>query len=150
MSADHATTQRQYNAAIKASNAANKKAVFDSLEKEGVISVTVTFDGEGDSGQIDNVCFETPDVVTCPSDVSVLDVQWLGTRNDARITTIEVQKPIRDAIEDLCYFLLGQDNGGWENNDGAYGEFTFNVAERTIDLNFNARFTDSTHSSYSY
>ena len=28
---------------------------------------------------------------------------------------------------------------GWENSDGAYGDFTFDVAERTITLDYNER-----------
>ena len=38
--------------------------------------------------------------------------------------------------------ILEQTHGGWENNDGAYGEFTFDVAERTIKLDFNERISD--------
>ena len=41
--------------------------------------------------------------------------------------------------------ILEQEQGGWENNDGAFGEFTFDVAERTIELEFNGRFTDIRH-----
>ena len=51
-------------------------------------------------------------------------------------------QPLREAIEALCYDCLGQEHGGWENNDGAYGTFTFDVPKRTIELEFNGRFTD--------
>jgi hypothetical protein len=50
--------------------------------------------------------------------------------------------PLREAIEELCYSYLEQDYGGWENNDGAFGEFIFDVATRKIGLEFNSRFTD--------
>jgi hypothetical protein len=56
-------------------------------------------------------------------------------------------QPLRDAIETLCYDYLEQEHGGWENNDGAYGEFQFDVAERTIELEFSSRYTD-VHISY--
>src|SRR3546814_9296187 len=39
-----------------------------------------------------------------------------------------------EAIEDLAYDLLRQTHCGWENNDGAYGEFTFDVTAGTITL----------------
>ncbi|MEQ1518940.1 MAG: DUF6878 family protein, partial [Usitatibacteraceae bacterium] len=34
---------------------------------------------------------------------------------------------------------------GWENNDGAYGEFTFTVSDQSIALDYNERFTSSEH-----
>ena len=37
-------------------------------------------------------------------------------------------------------------HGGWENNDGAYGEYTFDVAERTITLDYNERHMESDYS----
>jgi hypothetical protein len=55
-----------------------------------------------------------------------------------------------EAIEQLCYDFLEQEHGGWENNDGAFGEFTFNVAERTVELEFNGRFSDFTTSSHTF
>ena len=36
-----------------------------------------------------------------------------------------------------------QHHGGWENNDGAYGEFCFDASARSIHLEFNERFTSS-------
>lgn len=61
-----------------------------------------------------------------------------------------IQSTLRDGIETLCYNYLEQHQGGWENNDGAFGEFVFNVAERRIELEFNGRFSDSTLFTYSF
>lgn len=36
--------------------------------------------------------------------------------------------PIADAIESLAFDLLTASHAGWENNDGAYGEFRLDVA----------------------
>ncbi len=58
--------------------------------------------------------------------------------------------PLREAVEELCYGYLEQKYGGWENNDGAFGEFRFDVAERRIALDFNGRFTDYSHSSHAF
>jgi hypothetical protein len=55
---------------------------------------------------------------------------------------------VANAIEALAYDLLGQAYCGWENNEGAYGEFTFDVAARSITLDYNQRFTDSEHSQH--
>ena len=52
-------------------------------------------------------------------------------------------QPIRDAIETLAYDFLDKTQSGWENNEGAYGDFTFDVAARTITLDYNERRTES-------
>jgi hypothetical protein len=57
---------------------------------------------------------------------------------------------LREAVEELCYGYLEQEYGGWENNDGAFGEFTFHVAEQRIALDFNGRFTDYAHHSHAF
>ena len=48
-----------------------------------------------------------------------------------------------DVVEQLAYDFLSDTHGGWENNDGAYGEFCFDAAARCIHLEFNERFTSS-------
>ena len=48
-----------------------------------------------------------------------------------------------EATENLAYDLLRQKHRGWENNDGAFGEFTFDVAAGMISLDYNERFTSS-------
>jgi hypothetical protein len=50
---------------------------------------------------------------------------------------------LKDAIEKLTHDLLEQTYDGWENNQGAYGDFLFDVFERTITLNFNERIETS-------
>jgi hypothetical protein len=52
------------------------------------------------------------------------------------------------SIERLAYHLLERTHCGWENNDGAYGDFTFDVAERTITLDYNERYTASEYSQH--
>jgi hypothetical protein len=47
--------------------------------------------------------------------------------------------PMPQAIEQLAYDFLEETHGGWQDNQGAYGDFLFDVAERTITLNYNER-----------
>ena len=51
-------------------------------------------------------------------------------------------------VEQLLYDLLEVRHGGWENNDGAFGEFQWDVVTDALDHEHHARFTDydvSTH-----
>jgi hypothetical protein len=50
---------------------------------------------------------------------------------------------LSDALYQLAYDCLEEKHAGWENNEGAFGEFTFDVAARTATLDFNWRFIDS-------
>jgi len=50
---------------------------------------------------------------------------------------------LEDVVEQLAYDFLSDTHGGWENNDGAWGEFCFDAAARCIHLEFNERFTSS-------
>ncbi|KEZ19420.1 hypothetical protein CP98_01941 [Sphingobium yanoikuyae] len=50
----------------------------------------------------------------------------------------------------MAYDLLKEKHDGWENSDGAYGEFTFDVAAQTITLDYNERFMSSEHHAYSW
>ena len=57
-------------------------------------------------------------------------------------------RPLEEAIEILVYDVLNQKHGGWENNDGACGDFTFDVTERTITLDYNERHMESDYSQH--
>ena len=41
------------------------------------------------------------------------------------------------------YDFLAQTHSGWEDNEGAFGEFTFDIAARTITLDYNERYIES-------
>jgi hypothetical protein len=55
---------------------------------------------------------------------------------------------VKDAIEKLVYDLLQQTYSGWQDNQGAYGDFLFDVAERTITLKFNERIETSKYTQH--
>jgi trans-2-enoyl-CoA reductase len=126
---------RQVQAKI---NRANKRALFDALEAANITTVQVEFDGAGDSGQIGSViAFRGEDRAELPETiVSIQRASWHST--DAVATAAR----LAEAIETVCYGYLEETHGGWENNDGAFGEFQFDLAERSIALEFNGRFTD--------
>ena len=115
----------------------NKTALFDALAAAGITLVTVTFDGSGDSGQIEDITAQSDDrTVDLPQgEITIATVAW-GTD---KVTAISMG--VEAAIEQLAYDFLSETHGGWENNDGAYGEFSFDVAARTITLDYNERYT---------
>ena len=136
----------RYRQTLNKANALNKALIFEALAAAGITALTIDFDGEGDSGQIDGIGARAGDTpVTVPATpITLHRVPW---DSDQRQT---VETTLPDAIETLCYAYLEQEHEGWENNDGAYGLFECDVAARTIHLDFNARFTDVHHSSHDF
>jgi hypothetical protein len=129
-------------ATIACKVAAAKIILFDILDNHGIAFVIVGFDGCGDSGQIDGIMahddtgmVELPDVELPAIDIEAADPE--AAPRDMSIT---------DVIESLAYDLLADEHGGWENNDGAYGEFRFDTADRSITLGYHERFTSSEYS----
>jgi hypothetical protein len=122
-------------------HAADKAALFDALARAGITIVTVSFDGYGDSGQIEEIQAKAGDA---PVELPAGKIELLQTVHgsaEAERSTLDIS----GAIEGLVYDFLEDTHSGWGNNDGAYGDFTFDVAERTITLDYNERFTQSEH-----
>jgi hypothetical protein len=124
----------------------NKATVLNALTLAGVTRVVVSFDGYGDSGQIENVEAQAgDDPVTMPAaaiEFSEADLdQSAPTRSSISIT---------EAIESLAYGVLEKTHCGWENNDGAYGDIVFDVADGVITLDYNERYTTSENYTHTF
>jgi hypothetical protein len=140
---------KRYESHLKAvakANAFNKPIVFDALAAAGLTRVMVEFDGIGDSGQIDEITAYAGDAIAELPLPSLTLHQAVQNKGDPRTTKVS----LREAVETLCYDYLSQTHGGWQDNDGAYGKFEFDVGERSIHLDFNERFTDTNHHSHDF
>ncbi|MEW6453891.1 MAG: DUF6878 family protein [Pseudomonadota bacterium] len=124
----------------------NKAAVFDVLALAGITSVEVTFDGYADSGQIEYIAAKASDKeVAFPAvSVELARAEW-GSSDIVRET-----HPMPQAIEQLAYGFLEETHSGWQDNQGAYGDFLFDVVERTITLNCNERIETSEYTQHVY
>jgi hypothetical protein len=118
---------------------ANKERLLTFLASAGITRVIVIFDGCGDSGQIEDVtAFRGDEQADLPN--GTVEISMLRHGADEPVSNVF---SAAEAIEDLAYDLLRQTHCGWENNDGAYGEFIFDVTAVTISLDYNERFTSS-------
>jgi hypothetical protein len=131
--------QAERIARIDALRPANRDRLFDGLTAAGITHVTVTFDGAGDSGQIESIGAWSGDkAVDFPATkIEYAALTWDDPEVEMRSLSLE------DVVEQLAYDFLSDTHCGWENNDGAYGEFCFDAAARCIHLEFNERFTSS-------
>ncbi|MCC4232604.1 hypothetical protein LL253_07860 [Sphingobium soli] len=124
----------------------NKQRLFAHLASTSITRVVVTFGGEGDSGQIEDIQpYEGETQVDLPKGkVEILDFPYGAKQSTPR------KLSTHEALETLAYDLLRDKHEGWENSDGAYGEFTFDVTAGTITLDYNERFMSSEFHQHSW
>lgn len=124
----------------------NKTALLNALALAGVTRIVVSFDGYGDSGQIENVEVQAgDDSVTMPrAAIEIGDASWDQPEPKRSSVTIA------EAVERLAYDVLERTHCGWENDDGAYGDVLFDVAEGVITLDYNERYTASENYTHAF
>ncbi|WP_245297064.1 MULTISPECIES: DUF6878 family protein [Rhodomicrobium] len=80
-----------------------------------------------------------------PADtVEIAEAVW------GRFEPMRSSVSIATAVESLAYDVLEKTHCGWENDDGAYGDITFDVAEYRITLDYNKRYTASENDMHTF
>ena len=97
-------------------------SAMQALKAVGIVRVVVAYDGCGDSGQIENIDYFGPDEAR------------LDPAGKARLSEHELM--------DLFYDLTQLRHPGWENNDGAWGNFVWDLTTDTLHHTHNALITD--------
>jgi len=123
----------------------NKIIVFDALSTAGITHVRVEFDGEGDQGQMRAAAAMNGDGVEFPPVTLTLRGSQYGS-----VERGTCQLSLEFAVEHICYGYLEERHGGWEINEGSFGEFNVDVVARTITLDFYGRIIETEHSSHTF
>jgi hypothetical protein len=126
----------------------NKSSLVTAVKLLGITRIEAEFSGGGDSGQIDEVRYfagkqRISDVdsikKTIVVEASIRDSTTYCETKKEWVTTTRSPN-IEELVEQICYDLLEANHGGWEINEGSYGEFVFNFGKgNKIDLTFNQR-----------
>jgi Family of unknown function (DUF6878) len=120
----------------------NKGVLFDALAGAGIATVTIDFDGYGDSGSFQEAAAfsaENTEIPLPAPDIVVKTVVF-------ETKTVSVSDKVttaRDFLEELTSDFPEETHSGWEDGEGAYGQFRFSLADRTITLEYNERYVDS-------
>jgi hypothetical protein len=125
--------------------ARNKEIVFTALANAGIHRVTVDYDGSGDSGQIENVeaWSAANERMPFPSESRI---QLVSENSDH----LSVEHNLEAAVESVAWDYLDDLYYGWENNDGAFGTFVFDVPGRSVTLDHNERYTELNTTSHEF
>jgi hypothetical protein len=113
---------KQYYAERLANVRKNLPVAAGQLKGAGIARVDIYYDGCGDSGQIE--------------DVRYFDAQRKWIKSPPPFTITE------DALRELFYDLLETRHAGWENNDGAFGEFEWDLIADTLRHSHSERYTE--------
>ena len=124
----------------------NKAAVFAALTAAGITALIAPFDGYADGGEIHSAEAKTGEEPAALPDTAV---EVRSAAYDSEDITIAAL-PLAEAVEALCYSLLEAHHDGWEINEGAYGEFAFDVATGVVSLDFNYRVESTEHHTHEF
>jgi len=135
-----------FTKATAEANRRNKIIVFDALSEARITHVLVGFDGEGDQGQMERaVAQANSNAVEFPAVTLSL---WIADFGCTELGAREFN--LQEAVEHLCYGYLEDRHGGWEINEGSFGQFTFGVAVRTVTLDFYGRLIDTDYTNHTF
>jgi len=122
--------------------------LFDTLAQTKVSTIEVSFEGCGDSGQIESVDYTDSngkgideaylDKVIVKGSAKTSYHKW-DEKTKKLVKTEATEGNVREIIEEICYDKLGASHGGWEINEGSYGTFYFDVSTRKVRLEYNER-----------
>ena len=117
---DYAALAEQWRAEREASIKATRADILPALQKLGVTEVTARYDGYGDSGNVE----------------------------DVTVTPVEIDLPgdLKRKIADFAWSVAYHNHPGFENNEGGYGELTWDIGADSITLDHADRFIETSHS----
>ena len=120
------------------------RRLFPVLLAHGVQQVTISFDGSGDNGSIQDIYYAAPDGFDAAA-ITIEHARASSNFEDGQwIRTIElIQSTVPDAIEELVYDYLEETGVDWCNNDGGYGELVIDARDGTVSLDISVRYTHS-------
>ena len=109
---------------------AERKTLFDFLKALGIQVLKVHYSGSGDSGQTD-------DMTTIPDKLhKLLDEQ------------LNEKETLRSYLDTFTWEKIEDEESGFYNNEGGYGEIIFDVAERTIKMEHNNYIQETVYSEH--
>jgi hypothetical protein len=90
--------------------------VISALEGTRAETIAARYSGSGDDGQIEEIAVADSEGNAIPELLPV------------------IKEIAGEGIEDFIYHLLRQKHGGWEINEGSYGEVEISIATRKIKI----------------
>jgi hypothetical protein len=160
-------------------NHATIKEVLLKLKEAGFVSAVVHYDGSGDSGQVEHISVfrkdepeeyyrllpegtentweavrkirEERNAILEGISLSIAQTRSLWTQDKGfyELTAVE-DKTLLYALEALAYEWLSETHGGWEIDEGSYGDVVLHVDQMMVTLDHNERITETVSSTHTF
>jgi len=106
------------------------KELLQLLSGLKIKRITVQYSGSGDSGQTDDIDVEPS------SRKNLLDEKF------------DDKETIHEALDRICWGAIEDEQGGFYNNEGGFGELVVDVDEKTIQLNHTNYIQETEYNEY--
>lgn len=121
----------------------NLRRILPVLRAHQVKRVTVSFDGSGDSGSIEEVSFGEAKIDARALMVEIEVAHRVLQQGKWITNRLLERRDLSSAIEEVTDDYLQETNVDWYNNDGGFGELSIDVEEGTVSLEVSVRYTES-------
>lgn len=134
----------------------SKKSLIDIcaiLFEAGITRVEVTYDGYGDSGGIESVAFLKGKKLLKSKEVDSLELptstskQYVHDPGSGEYQCKDVECTIEARVEECAYDFFP---GGWEINEGSFGDLVINTEKAKATLKHNTRVESTEYSEARY
>lgn len=124
----------------------NLQRVLPILIAASVESVEVTFSGSGDSGAIDTAYFQPkqPEQFT-DTQVQQLRKNSFFENGEWTKAVVPETMSLHEALINITDDYLEEAGVNWYDNDGGYGTLVIDVAARSVSLDINVNYSESTN-----
>ncbi len=130
----------------------NITTICTALKEQNITSVEITFEGSGDSGEVESITLQHSDgVLSDAADLksdSIMFVDQIWNRKCNQYVPQVQKKTLEEGLGQLTCDILQHTHSGWELNDGAYGTIDLTVEGNSLHLDYNERFTEITNSEH--
>ena len=127
-----------------------RKELLNLLKSVGITKVRAVYDGCGDEGQIGGIGYDKGSEESIDHQIfakmTIKSDQPLWTHGGWSSKTHQIA--ICDAVPNMFYDVLEDAVGGWELDDGSFGELTWDLTTDQIKIAHNDRFTEIDHREY--
>lgn len=111
-----------------------KALLCAALKAKAIATVSIEYDGEGDSGQINEITA----VDANQQPVSLDQPVTLALHKPQEPTTYNT---LYEALDDFAWTAIQAYHGGFHNNDGGFGTVTIDTNKGSLTIDHNDRFT---------
>lgn len=127
-------------------------ALREALVPGGITRITIRYDGYGDSGQIEDITlYRSEDALSEDDAVFGLKIEVPTYQQYTdELEERQISGELREVLDYLAMDIIDLQHGGWENEEGGYGEIRIDITAGDVEHAHNERIETVNQSVWSY